>query len=232
MALRTFDLATPPMGRRRSRLALTMAAIIVAAFLGTASAAFGAQASSGQLLFYPCTTCHPVSATGQPLHPLPNNFKGHEIVLAGHDILGKGPAACMACHDDPTRNPGMLKTVDGSLVDVANTAQIPQVCRRCHSDKYDDWLAGTHGKHKPSCTSQGCHDPHTPKYMFAAALTPFVGTGFQFRAVDDRQPFMPLAPPAPDPAVVYPWWIGIMAALGFVTAGVLVGRLFTGRSKR
>lgn len=233
MAARLPGFQATPVRLRSRGIALLLAAAGFAALLALASPAWGGQASSGQLLFYPCTTCHPVSPSGQPLHPLPNDFKGHGIVLTGHDVLGTGAAACLACHDDPTRNPGMLKSVNGTLVDLSVPANIPLVCERCHFDKYRDWKAGTHGKHLPSCTSQGCHDPHTPQYIFAGAATPFVGTGWQFKAVGERQPFMALAAPAPDPAIWYPAWVGVVAALGFAVAAVLVGRLVTiGRSKR
>jgi hypothetical protein len=195
--------------------------------------ALAGQASSGQLLYYPCTSCHPVHlipGTKTPTRRLPNGFTGHGIVLEGHDKLGAGGAACLACHDDPTRNPGKLKTAEGTLIDI--TGDTALVCYRCHSTKYKEWKAGTHGKHKPSCVAAGCHDPHTPRSIYAAPLMPFVGTGFQFRILPVREPFSPLAPPAPSPPVTVPPWFVVLSVVAVVVAGGLAGGLVTGRSQR
>lgn len=217
-----------------TRRLLLLAMIVVAGLSVSAGSAFAGQASSGQLFFYPCTSCHPIRfipGTDKSARPLPNNFRGHQIVLQGHDVLGKGDAACLVCHDDPTRNPGMLKAADGSLIDI-KTGDIALVCYRCHSDKYWEWKAGTHGKHKPSCVAAGCHDPHSPQYIYAGPSMPFVGTGFQFQALPQRVAFKPLARPAPYPATVIPGWFVAVAVLGVVVAGGLVGMLASGRFKR
>lgn len=198
--------------------------------LGTVApqSAFAGQASSGELFFYPCSSCHPVAegATGA----LPNKFEGHRIVLQGHDKLGTAETACLACHDDPAKDPAQLKLADGSLIDIKG--DVAQVCFRCHSDKYKDWQIGVHGKDKPKCTSGGCHDPHTPGFMYAEPLRPFVATGFQFQVLSERTVFSPLAPPAPDPPVETPQWFAAVALVGVITAGSLLGSLFIGRSKR
>ena len=150
-------MSAPPSRRATHRLQgphkRLLASLAVLAFLflfASAAPALAIQASSGELLFYPCTDCHPVTiipGTNRPSRPLPNDFKGHDIVLQGHDKLGKGNTACLACHDDPSRNPGMLKLADGSLIDIKG--DVAQVCYRCHSAKYKEWKAGTHGKRKP-----------------------------------------------------------------------------------
>jgi hypothetical protein len=209
--------------------------IVAAALLALPTLACALQASSGELLYYPCTSCHPVHTipgTGRPTKSLPNGFTGHKIVLEGHDKLGQAPGtACLTCHDDPARNPGMLKTADGTLIDI-KTGDLSLVCYRCHSTKYKEFRAGTHGKHKPSCVAAGCHDPHTPQAIYAAPLMPFVGTGFQFTVLSQREPFSALAPPAPAPAVATPSWFSALAVLGFVVVGGLAGTLVKGRSKR
>lgn len=213
----------------RSRAALLCAALLASALwlLALAPApALAGQASAGELFFYPCSSCHPVV----PGAPLPNEFKGHGIVLQGHDKLGKADTACLACHDDPAKDPGKLKLADGSLIDI--TGHVAQVCYRCHSAKYQEWTAGIHGKNKPKCTSSGCHDPHTPGYIYAEPLRPFVATGFQFAAVSERVAFTPLAAPPPDPHVLTPPWYSAVALVGLVIAGGLLGSLFVGRSKR
>ena len=221
------------MSLARTLISVTCAALAILAMCATP--AFAGQASSGELLFYPCTSCHPlhtIPGTETATKPLPNDFAGHQIVLQGHDALGVGrDAACPVCHDDQTRNPGMLKAADGSLIDM-KTGDISLVCYRCHSTKYKEFKAGTHGKHKPSCVAAGCHDPHTPQSIYAAPLLPFIGTGFQFQVLSKRVAFSPLAPPAPNPATVIPGWFTLMAVLGFVVVAGLAGTLVSGRFKR
>ena len=220
----------------RAVFSATMCAI---ALLGVgASSAFAAQASTGELLFYPCTSCHPlttvIGADGKrhPTRTLPNNFQGHQIVLVGHDKIGTDEdSQCQSCHDAPERNPGLLKSVNGTLIDI-KTGDIATVCERCHEDKYRDFKAGTHGKHKPSCVAAGCHDPHSPQFIYASPLMPFVGTGFQFQVLPERVAFRPLPPPAPAPATVIPGWFTVVSALGVLLAAGLVGTLVSGRFKR
>lgn len=218
------------LSRRFLSCAVVLAALLI---LAVPAVALAGQASSGELFFYPCTSCHPirfVPSTQKPIGPLPNNFQGHQIVLQGHDVLGVGNKACLVCHDDPTRNPGMLKLADGSLIDINGDTAL--VCYRCHSTKYKEWKAGTHGKHKDKCTAAGCHDPHTPQYIYAGPTMPFIGTGWQFQVLSKRVPFMALMSPAPSPPVTIPGWFVGLAVVGLVAAGGLGGTLLVGRFKR
>lgn len=206
--------------------------VAVLTLLSLAAPAFAGHSSTGRLDFYPCTRCHPLTmgSDGKPTRPLPNGFKKHEIALEVHDVLGKGETACLACHDSPTRNPGKLKAPDGTIVDV--TGDVSRVCERCHFEKYREWLAGIHGKHDPKCTSSGCHDAHTPSWIYMSAMQPFQGTGVEVRAVAVRAPFKPLASP-PEPApVTTPMWLIVAASLGAITCTATVGLLVVSRSKR
>jgi hypothetical protein len=215
------------------RQLIFLSCLAMAVLLVSATPALAGQASAGELFFYPCTSCHPVaSGAVEGGRKFPIDFKGHEIVLLGHDKLGAGDAACLVCHEDAEKNPGMLKTIDGSLVDI--TGDVSLVCFRCHSAKYSEWKAGVHGRGEPKCTAAGCHDPHTPGWIYAGPLMPFVGTGFQFRVLPARQAFTPLMNPAPRgiPPVETPLWFAVLVTLGVVTAGGLVGKLILGRSKR
>jgi hypothetical protein len=215
------------------RLTLSLSCLTITLLLVSAVPAFAGQASTGQLFFYPCTSCHPVAAGSvEAGRKFPNDFKGHEIVLIGHDKLGKGSEACVVCHDDAEKNPGMLKTIDGSLVEI--TGDVSLVCMKCHSAQYALWKAGAHGRGEAKCTAAGCHDPHTPGWIYAGPLLPFVGTGFQFRVLPTRQAFTPLMAPAPRgiPPVETPLWFAALVTLGVVVAGGLVGTLILGRSKR
>jgi len=213
-----------------------LAALVVSASLLVAAAfpvsAYAGKASSGDLLFYPCTDCHPVTlgSNGKPTRALPNDFERHEIELTSHDLLGKGSAACVVCHDDPAKNPGMLKLVDGSLVDIKG--DVSKVCYQCHSAKYKDWQAGTHGKHEQKCTSAGCHDPHTPSWIYIPPLMPFTGSGFQVRAVSDREPFTPLASPPPNAPVETPSWLVLINTIGVLASLGIGGALILGRPKQ
>jgi len=176
------------------------------------------------------TDCHPVGpgdvASGRKF---PGGFKGHQIVLSKHDVLGKDGAACLACHADPSTNPGKLVLIDGTLVDIKG--DVAGVCFRCHSAKYNEWKAGTHGKAEAKCTAQGCHDPHSPSYIYAPPLLPFVGSGFQIRAVSDREGFKPLAGPPVQPPVVTPMPMVVAAVLAVLVSIGLIGFLIAGRSK-
>ena len=216
------------------RGAIAVSALLVLAFAGFLFPAvvFAGHSSTGRLAFHPCTRCHPVTigADGRPTKPLPNGFKKHEITLEVHDVLGKDRAACLACHDDPSRNPGKLILPDGSLVDI--TGDVSRVCQRCHFEKYRDWQAGIHGKRQPKCTSGGCHDPHTPSWIYVAALPPFLGSGFEVHAVASRVAFKPLASPPIPPPVDTPAWLVIIASLGMAASAGILGFLVLGRPKR
>lgn len=223
----------PPTGpARRSAVAVLVVAAFLAALL-VAAPAFAGRSSTGELAFYPCTDCHPVTlgANGEPTKPLPVGLKKHEIKLEVHDTLGTTDKACLACHDDPSRNPGMLVLPDGSLEPV--TGDVSKVCQRCHFEKYTEWTLGIHGKHEPKCTAAGCHDPHTPSWIYVKALPPFQATGIEVNAVGaDREPFKPLAGPPLPPAVLTPAWIVIGALVGGLAALGLLGYLILGGFKR
>jgi hypothetical protein len=124
----------------------------------------------------------------------------------------------------------MLKLADGTLLDI--TKDVPRLCYQCHSAKYKEWVAGTHGRNLLSCTAAGCHDPHTPTYIYAEPLLPFVGVGFQFKVLSGREPFTPLAPPAPAPPTDTPTWYSALVVLGLAAAGGQLARLLRGRQKR
>lgn len=222
--------------RRHRRRALPrlilLGAITLVMVLAGATSALAGQSATGELAFYPCTQCHPVTigADGQPSHELPIGMEKHEVTLEVHNVLGEGDAACLACHDDPSRNPGMLKLPDGSLVDI--TGDVSRVCQTCHMEKYREWQDGIHGKSQPKCSAAGCHDPHTPSWIYMPALPPFLGTGVEIHAVGDREPFKPLAGPPLPPAIFTPTWLVIVAGLGGALVLALLGYLVLGRRAR
>lgn len=217
---------------RRVYALLGAAAVAGLLLLSWTSSALAGRSSTGKPAFYPCTRCHPVTVglDGKPVPPLPNGFEKHRIELEVHDVLGADEHACLACHDDPARNPGKLLLPDGNLVDI--TGNVSRVCQRCHSTQYREWRAGIHGKHQPKCTSAGCHDPHTPSWIYVPALPPFQGTGMEVRAVSAREPFRPLAGPPVDLPVETPAWLGVLTSLGAAVSAGILGYLILGASKR
>ena len=215
-------------GSRAARLAaLTLLlAFGLATVASAALAAPAGRAASGELLFYPCSTCH---APGAP-PTLPNGFESHQIVLESHDMLGEGSQACAACHDDPEGDPGRLKVI-GGFVEVGSD-EVSRVCYQCHSGMYAEWEAGIHGREQPGCAAAGCHDPHTPSWIYGDPLPPFVGTGFQVRAVSDRIPFTPLASYPVKPPVETPHWLWLATALVAAIVAGAIGFMLRGRSAR
>lgn len=156
----------------------------------------------------------------------------HEITLQAHDILGEGGAACRACHADPSKgDPGRLILPDGSTVDIDGDTQ--RVCQRCHFQKFREWEAGIHGRGEPKCSSAGCHDPHTPSWIYIAPLPPFQGTGIEVLAVgSEREPFIPLAdPPVPAPVETPQWLILVTLSGVAASAGALGFIVVKGRSR-
>jgi hypothetical protein len=196
----------------------------LALFVLVPAVAFAAGASAGEPLFYPCTSCHPVTAKN--ISKLPNHFDGHPIVLVGHDKLGKGSEACLACHDDAARNPGKLKLADGSMIDI--TGDVSLVCYRCHEAKYKEWKARVHGLRNlnltgplPKCTTAGCHDPHAPQTIFVSSLLPFMGSGFQAKVLPEKGSFYGFPSPGPIPPPETPWWLNVMTVVGLLVAAGL-----------
>ena len=229
-------------GFRRSVALLSVVALALILVIGSVSAAFaadatetvppsGGKAATGEPLFYPCTGCHPVlPGEVEQGRAFPNDFTGHQITLRGHAILGEGDAACLVCHDDPARDPGKFKLIDGSLVDI--TGDLAQVCFRCHMSMYREFEAGMHGAGKAKCSSAGCHNPHTPGYIFGGGLLPFVGNGFQFQVLPEMEKFTPLAGPPERAPYHDPEWLRLLALAGVVAAGGIAVALVRGGSDR
>lgn len=231
---RFFHVSDPRVWRVPGLVAVGLLALIVQAIVMYAIVplAYAGTASTGELAFFPCTKCHPVAvgSDGEPTGRLPNGFKKHEIKLEVHDILGTGDTACLACHESPQKNPGKLILPDGSTVDV--NGDVSRVCQRCHFEKYRQWKTGVHGKNAPKCSAAGCHNPHTPSWIYVAALPPFQGTGMEVRAVGEREGFKPLAPPPVDPPVETPLLLTLVTVFGGVVSLGMVAYLVKGRSPR
>jgi hypothetical protein len=208
----------------RSRPAATSLLVCTAALILlalTAAPALGV----GRAPAASCSSTRARRATPSPTAwlpgTLPNDFAGHQIELVGHDVLGEGSEACVVCHDDPSRDPGKLRVLGGGFVDAGD--DVSRVCYTCHAGMYEEWAAGIHGRNQPTCTSAGCHDPHSPSWIYGDPLLPFVGTGFQVRAVSDRELFTPLAAyPVSAPVYTPPWLWFATAAAAAIAIGLVI----------
>jgi len=226
---------------RRSRLMLAVVAVGLLSFL-VAGPAFAGTSAAGEPLFYPCTSCHPL-VKGASTKDLPNGFKAHQITLEQHDVLGEGRAACTVCHAEADADPGKLKLVDGTLVDITSP-DVSKVCYPCHASIYNEFVDGMHGtglagapgrleeSGRPKCTASGCHDPHTPGYITGKALLPFVGVGFQAHVLPEQEPYTPFAGLPSNAPHHDPEWLVLLAMVGVVAAGGIAGTLIRGRSSR
>lgn len=210
---------------KNAKLILCFTTFLLALIFGLPGVAQAGKASSGELLWFPCDRCHPLGTK-----PIPGNFEGHRVTLDGHDQLGLGRAACVVCHDSGDHNPGLLRVEDGSL--VAINGDVSRVCYRCHSEKYKQWKAGMHGK-QPGCTTEGCHDPHTPNWIAISPLLPYLGTSLEVRVASERTPFKALPPPPDPPPTPFLPVVPIVASLGFLAVlALLIGPTLLSRFKR
>jgi hypothetical protein len=210
--------------RLKSILSVISSAVFffILVILMSSNVAQASQASSGELIWYPCTGCHPVGGVRQGV-PLGK----HTIQLEGHDKLGGSQNPCLVCHDSPTRNPGFLKLADGSLISI--NEDVSQTCYQCHSAKYKEWKEGAHGEapleiggEPPKCTTSGCHDPHTPGWIAIKPLPPFLNKAIQVK-INPYKTITPLPPPAPNPPSPSLPQLGIAATLAFLVIAVAMG---------
>ncbi|MCL4554581.1 MAG: NapC/NirT family cytochrome c [Actinobacteria bacterium] len=144
------------------------------------------------------------------------------IELDSHEKLGSPTRdACQVCHDMVVGEASYFILIDGSQVPFIEE-NVPRLCYRCHSNKYNEWQAGTHGKPgRASCIT--CHSPHRPGRFKVAPLPPFLDEPISFRVGPYAEPFTPLPPPADDPPSPSLPELEIVAILVFLLSGGLVG---------
>jgi len=157
-------------GRRAyaSGLAAIGLAVLIAALSGMRAPASAALAEGDQK----CLLCHGTPGFEKELTDgtrLPLQIDGDHFGSSVHAALG-----CTGCHADvnltshpPAANPIASKR--------AFSIGMIQVCRTCHSDKFDQWSTSVHADlvkqgnpAAPICTS--CHSPHTMLKGAAAAM--------------------------------------------------------------
>lgn len=147
-------------------------------------------ARSGELTFFPCSTCHGA---------MPPNPERRELMAPHPAALdhGDGRFWCLDCHAPEDRD--QLATMAGQRVGFD---QADRVCSQCHAAVHEDWAFGVHGKRvgrwqgpREIYSCAHCHDPHDP------ALRP--------RAPEPPPPVRAGLEPMPDSAhhdPLYPWW--------------------------
>lgn len=115
----------------------------------------------GQIKSYSCIECHirPVTqmktAVGQKAHwDIKLNHANSEIMN------------CATCHNGENMN--SLNSLTGQNIDL-NLSH--KVCSQCHSNQFEDWKGGAHGKKvagwappRASQTCVNCHNPHDPGF--------------------------------------------------------------------
>ena len=218
----------------RTAVAYAVLLVLILAFFALSTVAYAGKASTGELAFEPCDRCHPVvlGPDGEPTKPLPNGFKKHEIELEAHDILGEGDKACVVCHDEPTKNPGMLLTADGTpgvrhRRDLQGVPAVP--FREVRA------VAAGYSRQEPAQV----HVSWMPRPAHAlvdihrrTAAFPRDRHGGAWRSESEREGFKPFASPPVQPPVYTPLWLSIMAAIGVFTAAGIVGFMILGRRTR
>lgn len=108
------------------------------------------------LRHFPCTECH---VQGQ----IKNKENPHQDQSLNHAEFKE--MNCFSCHNKNERN--FLRSNEKRLPFQLS----PQLCYQCHSQQYQDWKHGAHGKRIgvwagkrviQSCVD--CHNPHDPAW--------------------------------------------------------------------
>lgn len=126
---------------------------------GPAPLPFTVAKRQDKLFFYPCADCHDYMDPNRKVREL-EVTEGHPDVLKH----GDGKMWCFSCHDPS--NYGQLRDMLGKPIGFD---QGYQACGGCHSDKFQDWTHGAHGKRAANWTGDRriyscveCHNPHSP----------------------------------------------------------------------
>ncbi|SFS51596.1 Cytochrome c7 [Zhouia amylolytica] len=111
---------------------------------------------------YACTECH-----SKPLNQM-QGADSEEYQKAHWDVkmihARELTMNCITCHDGNNMNE--LKSLTGARIDFNKSYQL---CSQCHSNQFQDWKGGAHGKRiggwappRVSMTCVNCHNPHQP----------------------------------------------------------------------
>ncbi len=190
-----------------------------------ASAAWAGRRPIKDSEHWPCDDCHPVGVDDPPDPDEEEEQEHDEIVLRGHDRLGKGNKACFTCHhSDDT--PEVLNALGGETVPIEE--HITKTCDRCHMSRYREWKLAIHGKGQ-RCPS--CHDPHSPNHV-QISLSPFGPDEVDLVIGRERKPFEALPHLTdPTPVVEVPGITIAAAGAGALTAILFALALVTARRR-
>jgi hypothetical protein len=115
----------------------------------------------GQIKSYACIECH-----SKPLEQMTSEGtqKAHWNLKLNHantEIMN-----CATCHNGADMN--NLNSLTGQPIDFNISFK---VCAQCHSNQFEDWKGGAHGKKvagwappRASMTCVNCHNPHNPGF--------------------------------------------------------------------
>lgn len=111
---------------------------------------------------YKCNSCHQHFGLSEK--------RGQRVAEHTDLVLQHGQnKRCLNCHN--AQDMETFVDHDGSAIAWSESLQL---CRKCHGPKYNDWVAGVHGRpngywdtgrgasFKAVCTA--CHDPHAPAF--------------------------------------------------------------------
>ncbi len=115
----------------------------------------------GQIQSFACIECH-----SKPVSQMKGleKQKAHWNIKMSHantDVMN-----CASCHNGKDMN--TLHTLTRQPVDFNLSYKL---CAQCHSDQFEDWKGGAHGKKvagwtapRASMTCVNCHNPHNPSF--------------------------------------------------------------------
>lgn len=122
---------------------------------------FHTLARTDQIQKYPCSTCHEGSLKSEESSRLAEPHQDIQLNHADASVM-----SCTTCH--AADNLDSLHTLTGTSIEFDHSYQ---VCSQCHSQEFEDWEGGAHGKRVggwapprviETCTS--CHNPHDPAW--------------------------------------------------------------------
>lgn len=126
---------------------------------GTITMQTALRSRSGELVQYPCTSCH----LGRRIVLRDERRRdAHRNITAAHPVQTGG--TCSTCHSSDDVQQLALKSGERGTLDHAY-----RLCAQCHFAQADAWAGGAHGKRLDGWQGRrvvmgcaDCHDPHQP----------------------------------------------------------------------
>ena len=125
---------------------------------------FFTENRTSSITSFPCSNCHNQTLEQMQANRAEGIRKAHwdiNLVHANSDIMN-----CTTCHD-PTKMNQLVSLAKNPI----NINESFKLCGQCHSQQFNDWQGGAHGKQlngwKPprvAKTCVSCHNPHNPSF--------------------------------------------------------------------